>query len=218
MAAESFNSITGYSVGIPPVPVIDSTGNLTINVQYPSGNVVVNTVKANSYAYANGSPIVVPSGSNTQIQFNDNGSFAGNTAFTFNKDNVSVTINGNLIANSLQIGFGAYKFSTQAVYFAETTSTAADQVIWSIDANTVSGVDFNINATDATNDARHSLMIASVNLGTTVMFTEYAGLGINGGVGIFAVQYTAGFIQLTVTPYAASSTNYHMSITTYAEY
>ena len=218
MAAEPFNSIAGYSVGIPPVPVIDSTGNLTINVQYPSGNVVVNTVKANNYQFANGAPIVVPAGANTQIQFNNGGAFAGNSALTFNKDNVTVTINGNLVANSFQIGSGAYKFSTQAVYFAETTSTTADQVIWSIDATTVSGVDFNINATDATNGARVSVMISSVNLGTTVMYTEYAGLGINGGVGIFAVSYVGGFIKLSVSPYAASYTNYHMSITTYAEY
>ena len=62
MAAEPFNSIAGYSVGIPPVPVIDSTCNLTINVQYPSGNVVVNTVTANNFSYANGSPLISGSG------------------------------------------------------------------------------------------------------------------------------------------------------------
>ena len=28
MAAEEFNSLGGYSVGIPPVPVIDANGNL----------------------------------------------------------------------------------------------------------------------------------------------------------------------------------------------
>ena len=41
-----------------------------------------------------------PGGSNTQIQFNDNGSFGGNSAFTFDKTTGNVVITGNLITGS----------------------------------------------------------------------------------------------------------------------
>jgi len=56
MAAEPFDSLGGYSVGIPPIPVIDSNGNVITNVNFPDGNVTANRVFANSYLYANGQP------------------------------------------------------------------------------------------------------------------------------------------------------------------
>jgi len=45
----------------------------------------------------NGGGNGAPGGSNTQIQYNDNGSFGGNTGFTFNEVNGNVNIPGNLI-------------------------------------------------------------------------------------------------------------------------
>ena len=32
MAAEDFNSLGGYSVGIPPIPVVDANGNVVTNI------------------------------------------------------------------------------------------------------------------------------------------------------------------------------------------
>ena len=212
MASEAFNSITGYTVGIPPVPVISASGNLVMNVQYPSGNVVVNSVTSNNYLYANGQPIYAPAGANTQVQFNDAGAFAGNIAFTFDKTT------GTVAMSAMQIGVGANTFSRQFVQFSSTTSTAPNQVLWEILGSTVSEVDFNIIATDTTNSARQTVMIPSIIFGTTVEYTEYAGLGINGGVGIFAVGYSGGNLQLTVSPYAASLTEYHIAITTYSAF
>ena len=43
-------------------------------------------------------PGASPGGSNTQIQFNDNGVFGGQGSFTFNKANTSLSITGNVIA------------------------------------------------------------------------------------------------------------------------
>ena len=212
MASDAFNSLTGYTVGIPPVPIADASGNIVINVQYPAGNVVVNSVYANNYYFPNGSPIVAPSGANTQVQFNDGGSFAGNTAFTFDKTTSTVAM------SAMQIGVGANIFSRQFVQFANTTSVVPDQVLWQVLGSMVSEVDFNIIATDTTNGARQTAMIPSIIFGTTVEYTEYAGLGINGGVGVFSVIYSGGFLQLVVTPYATSLTNYHIAITTYSAF
>jgi hypothetical protein len=46
-----------------------------------------------------------PSGSNTQVQFNDNGSFGGNTGFTFDKNTNHVNIDGSLSATNLVTGY-----------------------------------------------------------------------------------------------------------------
>ena len=66
-------------------------GNVdTINVN-ATGNVKPNAIYTDHYYYANGYVFGggggngVPGGATTQVQFNDNGVFAGNTGFTFNK-------------------------------------------------------------------------------------------------------------------------------------
>jgi hypothetical protein len=76
------------------------------------GAVSAGSVKTNNLYYANGQPWNFgqdPGGSNTQIQFNDNGNFAGSSNFTFNKttNTVSVSnlsVSGNaLISGNLSV-------------------------------------------------------------------------------------------------------------------
>ena len=62
--------------------------------------------------------------------------------------------------------------------------------------------------------------IAAAVLGTDVVFNEYSGLYINGGVGSFSVNYQAGppeTIQLVVTPDSTNLTKYNMMIIQYAK-
>ena len=95
MAAEEFNSLGGYSVGIPPVPVIDANGNVVTNVLATTGNVAAGNVYAGNYYYANGHPFTGggdPGGGNTQIQYNDDGLFNGSANFTFDNTTELVTI------------------------------------------------------------------------------------------------------------------------------
>ena len=95
MAAEEFNSLGGYSVGIPPVPVIDANGNVVTNVLATTGNVAAGNVYAGNYYYANGQPFTGggdPGGANTQIQYNDDGLFNGSANFTFDNTTELVTI------------------------------------------------------------------------------------------------------------------------------
>jgi len=163
-----------------------------------------------------------PAGSNTQVQFNDNGLFGASPFFTFNNSNNTVQIGGNLIANTFQMGAGVYKFSTSEVYFATTASTAPRQVLYSIPTENISGVEFHIIATDATAGTRQSSKISSVVYNGQVQFNEYAGLYINGGVGTLEVDYNAGNIitppalELLVTPDSSSQTVYKMLITVFA--
>jgi hypothetical protein len=162
-----------------------------------------------------------PGGSNTQIQYNDSGVFGGSSYLTFNEATTTFQVAGNLIANSTQIGAGIYKFSTQYVYFATTTSTTPDQILWSTLASNISGVDFHIIATDATGLTRQSSKISSLFYEANVVWNEYGGLQLNGGTGSFSVDYDPGDIitppsvRLIVTPDSANSTTYKMMITEY---
>lgn len=163
-----------------------------------------------------------PGGTNTQVQFNDNDSFGGSPFFTFNNVTNTVQVAGNMIANSFQMGAGVYKWSTSQVYFATTASTAPQQVLYSIPVSEISGVEFEIIATDSTGGSRQFCKISSLYYNGTVQFNEYASLFVNGGVGNFEVDYYAGNIivpaalQLMVTPSSPNSTVYKMLITSYA--
>lgn len=163
-----------------------------------------------------------PAGTNTQVQFNNNDSFGASPFLTYNDFTRTLQIGGNLIANSFQMGAGAYKWSTSQVYFATTASAIGGQVLYSIPVSEISGVEFEIIATDATEGSRQFCKISSIYYNGTVQFNEYASLFVNGGVGNFEVDFDAGNIvvppslQLLVTPSTAQSTVYKMLITTYA--
>lgn len=164
----------------------------------------------------------VPGGSNTQVQFNDNGTFGGSPYMTFDTGAPTLTISGNLVANSLEIGSGAYKFSKSNVYMA-TTSTVANTVLLTFPANSVSGLDFVIIGTNATNGNRQISKVTAVFYDATVNYTEFSTLIVNGPVGNFQVAYDPGNVIvpasaiLSVLPQTASLTTYKMEITAYAE-
>jgi hypothetical protein len=164
----------------------------------------------------------VPGGSNTQIQYNDTGVFGGSAFLTFNENTNTFQVAGNLIANTTQIGAGVYKFSTNSVYAATTSSTASNQLLWSTLASNVAGIDFHIIATDLVSGTRQISKISSVILGNIVQWNEYGSLLINGGVGSFDVTYRPGsvisesLVELSVTPDSTNITTYKMMITEYA--
>ena len=106
MASEKFNALTGYSVGIPAIDVVDANGNIITNVVSPSGNVTANRVYANYYYFANGSPFTSdPAGSNTEVQFNNNGTFGASANFTFDSSTQTVGV-GNFAASGDSVDLG----------------------------------------------------------------------------------------------------------------
>lgn len=163
-----------------------------------------------------------PGGSNTQVQYNSNGNFGGSAFFTFNDDSKTVQVGGNLIANSFQMGAGAYRWSTSLVYFASTASAAPQQVIYSVPISDISGVEFEIIATEPAGPSRQFCKISSLYYDGVVQFNEYASLFVNGGVGNFEVDFNAGnliippSLELKVTPSTSNPVTYKMLITQYA--
>jgi hypothetical protein len=175
-----------------------------------------------SWSAGGGSGNGTPGGSNTQVQFNNNGTFGASAYLTYNDYTKVFQVGGNLIANSVQIGAGAYTWSTSQVYFATTSSSAAQQILYSIPVANISGVEFEIIATEPAGPSRQSSKISSLYYTGIVQFNEYASLFVNGGVGNFEVDYDAGNIivppslELKVSPNTSNQVTYKMLITVFA--
>ena len=225
MALDPFNSVGGYSVGIPPVQVVDQNGNILGNVGNivnlssqdisASGNITAGTFYGNLIGNITAN-ITVP-GVNTAIIFNDSGLANASANFTFDKVADRVTVTGSLSANTLNIGAGNSQLITQNAVFAITASMAADQVLHRIVANTICSIDYTVVATDATSNTRQTTKLVASVLGGNVGYYEYGTINMNGGVGDFKVQYSTGNVELVVTPLTSYSTSYKIMVTSYKE-
>ena len=164
-----------------------------------------------------------PGGSNTQIQYNDIGAFGGSPFFTFNEATTTVTVAGNLVANTIIMGSGAFRFSYSNVYAATTTSTSPNQVIYSVPAEDIAGIDFTVITTDALGGSRQISKLTSVVLGTSLNYNDTSTMAVNSYLSDFSVSYDAGNIisepqiVLSVTPTTANLLTHKMQITTYEE-
>ena len=225
MAAEPFNSAGGYTVGIPPVSIIDSNGNITAPYANISGDidvggniVAVGNVTADKF-YGNlvGNILadIRVDAPNTSIAFIKDGIVSGNTNLTYNETDNVVIINGDLIANTLTMGAGEYEFSSTKMLFASTNSAGADQVLQSVSGTVYSAVEYMIIADDTTANARQTTKLLASILGTQISYLEFGTIDINGGVGDFKVQYNTGNIELTVSPLSPNPASYKIMVTTY---
>jgi hypothetical protein len=162
-----------------------------------------------------------PGGSNTQVQYNNNGIFGGNPNFTYNSVTGNLQVAGNVIANSLVLGAGVYKFSYSNVYFATTNSPAADQEILSIPTTNLAGVDFTIISTQPSASIRNITKMSAVIIGASVNYVEFSTLPVNGYIGDFSINYFPGNITadpalvLKLTPQSGDLQSHKMQITTY---
>lgn len=229
MAADPFNSKSGYTVGIPPYTVIDANGNVYANfaeignVTISGDQVVTGTISANLFTGTFEGNItgnfVVP-GLNTYVVYNDNGNAGASQFFTFDSGAKLLTVDGDLVANSITLGSQLLEFSTQRVFFATTNSSAPDQVLYTVAANTIISVDFTVIATDAIGNNRQTSKLFASILGTEVGYYEIATIDVpymGPGVGDFVVRYNAGNIELTVQPVTSSLVDYRIMVTTYKE-
>lgn len=117
-------------------------GNVDVVNVNATGNLVPNAIYTDHYYYANGYVFGggggngAPSGSNTQVQFNDNGAFGGNTGFTFNKTTGIFTSpflagNGNGLSNiqganvSGAVGLATYAGTANSVAGANVSGAVS---------------------------------------------------------------------------------------------
>ena len=208
----NINANTSANINLGTVTNIHITGG--------TSGYVLTTDGLGNLSWAAGGGGGSPGGNTTQIQFNNAGAFDGSANLTFDAGNNVLTLAGSLIAGSVTVSTGGNNVSTSSGLTAFTINTVPNQSLYSVPVTGISGVDFNIIATDNTANIRQSVKIASVLLGSEVQFNEYSGLYINGDVGNFQVAYVAGTpntVQLLVSPKSANSVTYKLSVTLYAD-
>ena len=226
MAADAFNSVGGYTVGIPPYQVIDETGNITttqITVAdiSSSGNITItgNLIAGNLVGniVGNITGTITAPGLDTQVLYNHNGEVSATDAFTFDSSINLVTIAGDLVANSFTIGSGTNQFSTTRVLFATTTNDSLNQPLHRSRIDDICSIDYTIIATDSSNNRQISKLFAGV-MGAEVGYFEYGTIDVpqtSPGVGDFKVVFDTGSVVLTVNPVSSQLTNYKIMITSY---
>jgi hypothetical protein len=122
-SAGTANVLTISSTGIVVKGTESVTGNITsgnvltgglISV---TGNIYTGNILTNGYYYANGTAFGgggggTPGGANTQIQYNNAGSFGGSAAFTFNNTTNAISTTGtfsatgNITGSNISVGTG----------------------------------------------------------------------------------------------------------------
>jgi hypothetical protein len=215
------NSIVNFSVASDVN--LGSLANITITGGV-NGYVLSTDGAGNlSWTAGGGGGNGTPGGSNTQIQYNDIGTFGGSPFFTFNEATTTVTVAGNLVANTIIMGSGAFRFSYSNVYAATTTSTSPNQVIYSVPAEDIAGIDFTVITTDSLGGSRQISKLTSVVLGTSLNYNDTSTMAVNSYLSDFNVSYDAGNIisppqiVLSVTPTTANLLTHKMQVTTYEE-
>tara|TARA_R110000868_G_scaffold260152_1_gene518391 strand:- start:361 stop:1887 length:1527 start_codon:yes stop_codon:yes gene_type:complete len=235
-------AVTETSTFTGPV-LITSLGNLTMsgnanlqnspNVQLPIANLhidgglngyVLATDGAGTLAWtvqSGGGGGGTPGGANTQIQFNNAGTFGGTANLVYNNMTNTVTMAGSMTANTMTVGSGAYSFRTSKVA-AGTTSSVAQIEICATEASAVSAVDYTIVATDAAQAARQTSKITCATYATTVNYVEYASISVGAALADFEVVYVPGDafrnaqVVLYATPASTNTTNYKVLLDEYS--
>ena len=194
--------------------ILTGTGNITGNLNVSSNVTAANGVFGNISTTGVAGDIT---GANliSTVTLTASGNI---TSANANLGNTAIA--NNVIANTFQMGVGVNEFYHSTVYFATTIATTPNQLLWSTYMANLSAIDFTIISTDETSNTRQTAKIAAAVLGTEVVFNEYSGLYLNGGVGSFSVTYQAGppdIIKLVVTPDSSNLTKYNMMIIQYAK-
>lgn len=228
-APDPFNSVGGYTVGIPPLPIISANGDVTagnisgdslrITSDIHAGGDVYGTTFYGSFAGTISGTLTAP-GLSTQVLFNTNGNADASQNFVFVPSINTLTVkNGFIASNAFTLGVGTNEFSTTKAFHATTNSTTPDQILVTVDAATVSSMDYTIIATDPIANNRQTSKLMATVYKQEVGYYEYGTIDVpqsSPGVADFKVSYGGGNVNLTVTP-LSSSVNYKIMITSYKE-
>jgi hypothetical protein len=183
-----------------------TTGAFTVQVKTVSGTGPTFTAvnKGQKFVYANGTDVIdielgVPDGSNTQIQFNDNGAFGGSANLIWDGSNVTIGAQGDLrLADSSGGEYVALQAPTTVasnvtftlpgadgtadqvlttngsgvLSFATISGGAAWQAVKTASFNAVAGEGYFINTTGG---VITMTLPATPTIGDFVSFIDYAG-------------------------------------------
>jgi len=145
--ANATHASTANTVTTAAQPNITSVGTLsTLSV---TGNISAGGLLTDDIYYANGTPYTFANagGSNTQVQFNDSGSFAGAAGFTFNKVTGVLSVSGNVATGNVSGGTGDFTVVNGSLTTASQPNITSVGTLGSltVSGNASAG---NISATD----------------------------------------------------------------------
>lgn len=130
-----------------------------------NANVTVGNIKAAGYFYSNGAAFAgggTPGGSNTQIQYNNNGIFSGASGVTTN--GTALTVSSDLL-----VGPATAKMSSAVITSVGTTAKAID----AFSAATYRSAKYVISVSDITNGEYQTNDVVVVHNGTNVSISSY---------------------------------------------
>jgi microcystin-dependent protein len=122
-----------------------------------------------------------PGGSDTQIQFNDGGSFGGDSDFTWNKTTNKLTINGSIESNGIE--------SSSSLDFGYQLGTAGLSVFDNTSGNVSVMSDGKIYAYDGATAAYTYITGGYVNFSNT---TGSSGFGLRSNAGVIEFKNSSG--------------------------
>ena len=185
-------------------PVADGTANQVL-ATYGNGVLFFNTISTSSLTNGN-SNVVVNANSNVTISANGVANVVTITSVGGNvTGNLSVSANtsaNNFSANyNINIGNTALSWAT-----ITTTSTAANQIITSLDANVIRGAEFLLKGEEITGGKYTVVSLSGIHNGTSANYAVYSSVNMGGQVGQLRVIYSSGLLSLAVTPATSNST------------
>ena len=195
----SAGQLTGYHTGAIGANTANTGAFTTLTSSGQTGlanTAVTGLYTTNGLFWANGTAFSsgsggTPLGSNTYVQFNDNGAFGGAAGITYNKTSNAVTIAGNVTAGSISItGAGGQYigYHTGAIggnvpntgVFTSVTTTSAGQIIGYLNgpigassANTASFTTLTVSSTTSLGAASN----VRITGGSNGYFLQTDGLG-----------------------------------------
>jgi len=185
-------------------PNVDGTANQVI-ATYGNGELFFTTISTSSISNGN-SNVVVNANSNVTISANGvanvitvtsvGGNVTGDIGITSN------AIANNITANTrINIGNTALSWATLT-----TTSTSANQIITSLDANVIRGAEFLVKGEEAVGGKYTVVSLSGIHNGTSANYAVYSSVNMGGQVGQLRVVYNSGLLSLVVTPATSNST------------
>jgi hypothetical protein len=172
------------------------------------------------------------SGNSTAAFFIGDGSFltnlnVSNVVGVYGNANVSGYLpvyGGNILVNTIEatrsitdtavLGNSTVEMST-VQWTTMTSNSLSNVTLYEVAANSVSCLDFNITATDATSHSKQVAKILAVTYNNDYNYSEYGSLAVGNAVGNFTVELVGGNIILNVEPSTSNLTEYKVVINAY---
>lgn len=190
-------------------------GNLSIT----DTTISTATTNSNLVLSANGTGVI-----NIEKDIYSNGNITTNDANVQGNLTVGGTIILNDInvesvsANSITVGLGPNAFSESVVYSTITNTPDANQQLYNITANTVSGADYVIISTDSGANSRQITKISAVIYGNNLSYNETSTMMVGIYLGDWTLEYdtnVAANVSLAFSPSSGNTMVHKMLITKY---